>query len=372
MSGYAAAGGAILGGIGGAMKKGPAFKLSALGEQAQGYAGASLGAYNTLAQAGPGASDVTAAVNASRGYANTLGNFASGGLNNMSQGNQLAAQQFAGQRTALEQTFQQQLQQANQSAALSGRGQNDPILRARLAQDQSRQSAQINANQSSAAVDLGRQYSTDQIGLLGQQVNTLQGLSQQAFGNQQNLFSMSNQTLQNERSFGMQQAQYEASRGGGFQGALNGIMAGAGAGLQAGQGIQAMQNQTNMTNAQISQMQGQGQDGAGGRTSMSSDYLNGGSNYGMPSRSVAAPMRSVAQVMPTAVAPQMMSNPASLGQNPFVASPQSNFSAPPYQAPNSGPMTGWFSGGNSVFGNLFGSSGGTAYGNGYSSAYIGK
>ena len=278
----AAIGGAVLGGIGGALKKGSSFELSQLGQQAQGYVGQSLGAYNNLVQAGPGAQDVTAATNAARGYANTLGNFASGGLYNMSAGNNLAQQQFAGQRTALEQTFQDQLAQANQQAALSGRGQNDPILKARLAQEQSRQSAQLNANQSSAAVDLGRQYSTDQIGLLGQQVSTLQNLGQQAFTNQGNLFNMSNSTLQSERNFGMQNAQYEQSRGGGFAGALNGILAGAGAGLQAGQGLQSMMNQTNMTNAQIGQMQQQSglQAMPASANTLAMSGLQGGSSLG--------------------------------------------------------------------------------------------
>ena len=240
-------GGALLGAIGGGIKKGPDYTSIGVDPRSSQYANDALMRFQQYAAAGPGQQDVTAATEAGRGFASTLQGFANNGLFNMQQGRALAEQQFAGQRTALGQTFQDQLAQANRQAAISGRGGNDPILKARLAVEQSRQSAQLNADQQAAAVNLGRQSSLDTIGLLSQRYGALQGLSQQAFGNQQNLFGMASQ----QRGLDLQQrgqdiqqslgaAQYEASRGGGLQGALTGGISGLSAGITAAGGLQAL------------------------------------------------------------------------------------------------------------------------------------
>ena len=237
MSALAIGGGALLGAVGGGIKKGPDLSIDPRSSQ---YANDALMRFQQYAAAGPGQQDVTAATEAGRSFASTLQGFANNGLFNMQQGRALAEQQFAGQRTALGQTFQDQLAQANRQAAISGRGGNDPILKARLAVEQSRQSAQLNADQQAAAVGLGRQSSLDTIGLLGQRYGALQGLSQQAFGNQQNLFGMASQQRGQDLQQALGSAQYEASRGGGLQGALTGGISGLSAGITAAGGLQAL------------------------------------------------------------------------------------------------------------------------------------
>lgn len=241
----AVGGGALLGAIGGSLKSGPDANMYGR-DQAQ----KAMEAYRNLVAKGPGEADVGNAYNASKDYANTLNNVASRGLYDTAAGNRLAEQQFAGQRQALAQSIQDQMAVANRAASAAGRSSNDPILRARLGAEAMRQTASMNAQQSSAAMDLGRQATTDMLSLQGQRVNTLQGLAEQAFAGQQNLFGMG----QNLFSMDMGAAQYEQSRGGGLKGAITGAITGAGAGMQMATGFSGMSNATNMTNAGVAAM----------------------------------------------------------------------------------------------------------------------
>lgn len=309
MGGYGAAFGGIIGGFAGAQKKGGDFQLGNDGEQAQQYMSNSLNAYNNLVQGGPNASDVTNATNASKGYASALQNASQTGGFNMSMGNQLAQQQFAGQRSSMEQSFQDQLAQANRAASLSGRSSNDPILRARLAQDQTRQQAQLSANQSSAAMGLGLQYTQNSLGLQGQQVGVLQGLSNQAFSNQSNLFQMSTGAYNNSYDKSMTSLSYENSRGGGSQGMMQGMMQGMGAGSAMGGGSSMFSGQTSP-----------GTDRAGGTTSMSSDYLNGGAGYGGGGSSMSLGASSMGGNQSSAQTFAPQAAPAYSGRNIFMNS----------------------------------------------------
>jgi hypothetical protein len=225
-------GGAAIGALGGFLSKGP--DLSAAGQQANGYSQDSLNAYRNLVQSGPGAEDVGNATAASRSYAQSLNNASSTGLYNSTRGAQLAEQQFAPQRQALAQAMQDQISQANRAASSAGRSSNDPILRARLGAEAMRQTASLSAQQNSAAMDLGRQSTIDSLSLQGQQVNTLQGLSQQAFSNQGNLFNMSQTQLQSQLAL---RDSDKRNGGGGWLGALTGALAGAGAGAQMASGF---------------------------------------------------------------------------------------------------------------------------------------
>jgi hypothetical protein len=241
----AAAIGAGIGAIGGALKSGPDANMYGRNE-----AGKTYEAYKNLVGKGPGGADVTASVDATRGFANTLNNVASNGLYDQAAGNRLAEQQFAGQRQALAQSIQDQMAVANRAASSAGRSTNDPILRARLGAEAMRQSAAMNAQQSSAAMDLGRQSTMDMLSLQGQRVNTLQGLAEQAFAGQQNLFGMG----QNLFGMDMGAAQYENSRGGGLKGAITGGITGAGAGLQLATGFSNIANAGKLATAQAGMM----------------------------------------------------------------------------------------------------------------------
>jgi hypothetical protein len=229
----AAGAGALLGGIGGLFKSGP--DMNMFGRNASVDA---FNAYKNLAANGPGAKDVTAAYDSAQDYSKLLGNVASNGLYDSAAGNRLAEQQFAPQRQALAQSLQDQMAQANRAASAAGRSTNDPILRARLGAEAMRQTASLSSQQSSAAMDLGRQSTLDMLNTRGQQTNLLQSLAQEAFSNQNTLFGMGSNIQQMDSN----QAQYENSRGGGLKGAITGAITGAGAGLQMAQGFANIDN----------------------------------------------------------------------------------------------------------------------------------
>lgn len=173
-----------------------------------------------------------------KSYQNMLGEYSQTGgaasQGDISRANQFTQSIFAPQQTQLNQAFQQQLYGANQQAALSGRDVNDPLLRAKLAQEQTRQQQTLGAQQTAFSAQQANQYSQDRLGYAGQ-------AAQNDLSTYGNLFNTAQQGLQSERSFGMQKAQGEfmqqanstsfAQRLGAT---LQGGIAGAGAGLQAG------------------------------------------------------------------------------------------------------------------------------------------
>jgi hypothetical protein len=204
--------------------------------------------------------------------------------------------------------------------------------------------------------------------------NVLSSLGNQALSNQQSLFSMGQMSLQNERSSSLANAQYEMSRGGGLSGAMSGMIAGAGAGMQMAQGFNAMSNQTALTNAAIQQnnplAQGFqfGSASAATQAAMGSNGLGmGGAPGGGRAPAAAAPMMDPFGGR-TAFSQNYMNQPSAAP----VASAQVYGPAAPTGAyapmPASSP---WFGNGG-AFSSLFGSSGGNAYNNGFSWANIGR
>lgn len=138
-----------------------------------------------------GQADLTAAAGGARGLAALLQQYAqTGGL--PSQGDIGAAQGQAGdllaqERIAQQQAFEDQLVQANRQAAMSGRGINDPILRAKLAQEQTRQNALLQGRQTALATEIARSLPGQRISYLGQSAQALLGSAQaqQAFAQNQ-------------------------------------------------------------------------------------------------------------------------------------------------------------------------------------------
>lgn len=233
---YAAAGGALIGGIAGAKKK-PARQVSELERQASANALGSLNSFAQMTAAGANIGDVTAGAQSQRDLGALLKQYQGSGMYDMAAGKTLSNEVFGQQRQALQMAFQDQMAQANKAASLAGRSTNDPILRARLAQEQMRQQMQLNQGQAQATLDFARQSVTDQIGLAGQRASVLGNLGNQAMANQSTLFGMSQNALASERQISWQQQQFDATKGGGWMGALSGAMAGAGAGLSMAQGM---------------------------------------------------------------------------------------------------------------------------------------
>lgn len=202
--------------------------------------GSDYGVMRDLVGNGPGVGDVQQGLGASRDLASMLDQYSkSGGVPgsaDITQAQGLAGGLFQGQRMALKQNFMDQETSARQNAAISGRGLNDPVLRNKLAQEQTRQQMMLDANQGSLASQLAQSLPGQRLNFAGQRVNLLQGLASQAMSNRQALLSAGEGIQSNERNFRLQTGQRygENVQVGSVGGAISGGLAGAGAGLQAG------------------------------------------------------------------------------------------------------------------------------------------
>lgn len=192
----------------------------------------SLGDLQNLFGMGPGAAEVQA----NNQYQNQFADQLQSALQRMqnpsaadiSQNFSQAQQLFAPQQVALNQQFQDQATAANRLSARLGRAGNDPILRNKLAQEQTRQQSALNANIGSYAQQLPQMQAQDLVNFGGQLSNLRQGLASQAFQNRQTLLGLGNQLTQAERQYRVQTAQRTGSEyshgdqlsGGGTKGAV--------------------------------------------------------------------------------------------------------------------------------------------------------
>jgi hypothetical protein len=156
-----------------------------------------------------------------------------GGMPNQQQiaaGTASAQAQFAPQQQQLQQSFYYQDQGNKRQEALLGRGGNDPILQAKLAQSQGFQQQQLNAQQGAYGNQLAMQMPQNQLGALGQQNQLLGGIYQQALANRQYLLSTGSQLLGQQYGYQLGAAgqQMDFSKGGGLGGAIAGGVAGLG------------------------------------------------------------------------------------------------------------------------------------------------
>lgn len=229
-----ALGGAVLGGLGAALSGGPDFKMGGPGaldtqgkdlfKKGEGTftAGQSYGSqgWDTLGRA---AGFAQGPALQSTGAYNDLASLfqgmqQSGGqptAEDIARGQSYAGNQFAQQRVNLQQSFDEQIRQANQRAALSGRGINDPILRAKLAQEQMRQGQQLDAAQSQFAGQYAERLPQERLRYAEGRVNALTSLDallnqrqQQAFSNLTGLAGQQMGFGLNQQQLGMQQQQY--------------------------------------------------------------------------------------------------------------------------------------------------------------------
>lgn len=241
-----AGGAALAGGIAGAMDKKTSSRLN-VGDASAMENAASGGIssdYNTLrgyADAGPGASDIAAGTGATRDLASLLEQFSkTGGIpgaGDITSARSLAGGLMQGQRMSLQQNFMDQETAANRNAAISGRGLNDPVLRNKLMQEQTRQQMMLDANEGSLSQQLALQMPGQKLGYASQRANVLQGLASQAMSNRQALLSMGEGIQSNERNFRIATATKENIQHGGVGGAISGGLAGAGAGMSAVSGM---------------------------------------------------------------------------------------------------------------------------------------
>lgn len=197
-----------------------------------------------LAQ-GPGATDVQAGTDAQRQLAALFQQASqTGGVpgaQDISQAQGLAAQLFQGQQFAQQQAFEDQRIQASRAQARMGRGSFDPILQNKLAQEQTRQSGQLAADQGAFATQYAMQLPQQRLQMAQQYAGVQAQLASQAMANRQALFSLGNQLQTQGQNFraGTASVTQTSSSGGGIGGAISGAIAGAGAGLGAAGNLQS-------------------------------------------------------------------------------------------------------------------------------------
>lgn len=200
-----------------------------------------LGDYNdlrNLINAGPGESDVTAGTASSRDLAELLKQYQAGGYlpnqGDIDSSNKLASGLFNAQRTALNQSFVDQNQQYAQQAAIQGRNPLDAVFRNKQAFQQENMLNLLQGQQS----DFANQYALNQpmqrLGFAQQRAGVLGGLASQAMANRQALLGIGSNLLGNERNYQVATSNknYNQSQGGGLGGAIDGGLAGLGAGAR--------------------------------------------------------------------------------------------------------------------------------------------
>jgi hypothetical protein len=245
-----AGGGALLGGVAGALGKNQ--KTDSESYLDAGQAGlreqkglfdseAALDRVNDYTQVGANQSDVAAGAQGARDLASMYGDYAkTGGLPgqgdvDISQG--FAKDIFAARQTGLDQSFQDQNVQANRLAASLGRSVDDPILQAKLRTGFLRQQDQLNSDRTGYASQLALALPGQRLGYAERRANALSGLASQAFQNQANVISLGSGIADQERNFRIATAHrygnQNVSSGGGLGGALEGALTGLGGGLGA-------------------------------------------------------------------------------------------------------------------------------------------
>lgn len=148
-----------------------------------------------------------------------------------------AQQLFAPQQTALNQQFQDQNVASNRLSARLGRAGNDPIMRNKLAQEQTRQQTMLNSQIGSYGQQLPQEQANNLLNIGGNLSNLRAGLATQAFTNRQTLMGMGSQLMNSERQYrintgqqvGNQYQHGEGLSGGGLKGAVSGATSAFGA-----------------------------------------------------------------------------------------------------------------------------------------------
>jgi hypothetical protein len=200
-----------------------------------------------LTQAGAGQSDVSAATTSQRDLASMLQSFAAGGFMpgeaDINSANGLASQLFKPQQVQLDQTYQQQQEEAARLAAKLGRPINDPIIQAKLGQERMRQQSSLAAQQGSYAAQYAQNLPMQRLGFASQLSDVRNNLASQAMANRQALLGLGQSLRNDDRNFRMGTAQTwsneDTHSGGGFAGMLSGALGGLGAGMKAAPGLSA-------------------------------------------------------------------------------------------------------------------------------------
>jgi len=182
-----------------------AIKVSDLEKSARGIQEQNLTQFNEFVQAGPGQEDITAALGAQRGLADTLKQFSEGGFLPTEQDFQTAQQftqsAFAPQQEQMNQQFAQQQTEAKRLSAQLGRPVNDPVIQAKLAQQQSQQQSMLGAQQTAFGSQFALNLPQQRLGFQAQGASVLQDLANRAQTNRQVALSLGSSIQNLERNF---------------------------------------------------------------------------------------------------------------------------------------------------------------------------
>lgn len=207
---------------------------SELEKQVQAGATGQLKDIESLIKGGAGAEDVTAALGSQRGLATLIEQLqASGGMPSQVQTQQaqaFAQDVFAPEEQAVRSGFAEQEQATSQLAARLGRQVNDPVLRAKLAQEQTRQLGQVSARRTAFGAEQAMAAPQRQLALAESLANVRGGLASQALANRQTLFGLGQQALQAERQWRLNTASQTTTTGSspGLLSAIGGVGAAIG------------------------------------------------------------------------------------------------------------------------------------------------
>lgn len=193
-----------------------------------------------LVNLGPGEQDVTAALGSQRDLAEMLRQYSAEGGNlpsaaDISRGTTLSRELFNPQYVALQQSLQDQATEASRRSAIMGRSLNDPILAAKLAQEQIRQQSMLEAQRGAFATQWSLGQPGERLQYAGMRNDIMTGLANQAMMNRQSILNLGSQLQANERSWRLNTAErvQQEQSSPGFGEIMSGVLQGATLGLSA-------------------------------------------------------------------------------------------------------------------------------------------
>jgi hypothetical protein len=185
---------------------------------------------------GPGIEAINASNTSQQGFIDVLKQIqASGGMptdTDQARAQQFVDLQFRPQQEAMNQSFQMQNDQAAKLAAKLNRPINDPVIQAKLRQEQMRQQSMFDANRAAAIGTEARSMPFQRLDLQGQLADAQGALASQAMSNRLQLLNLGNALQSQERNWRLQTAQRygdsEQRSGGGMLGGLGAVLGTAG------------------------------------------------------------------------------------------------------------------------------------------------
>lgn len=190
-----------------------------------------------------GDNDVKEGRDAYRSFADLLKQYSETGVlptqADTQRGQALAEILYKPQQLALERSYRDQQTDVARLAAQLGRPVNDPILQAKMRTGFMEQQGQLTAQSAAFAAQQAYQSPYERMGFQEQRASILSNLAQQAFQNRAAVLGLGAQLSNADRNFrvGAGERYGEQTSGGGLKGAINGMFAGAGAGMKMASGM---------------------------------------------------------------------------------------------------------------------------------------